>query len=370
MNKITYHLLTARNILNTEEVEKYLKSLVPKVNSKIGKRWINSNLRNYILKKMRAIEVRNYKSSKKDSTQIQKAVEYNETIYKINLDFSFKTEVDHVIDHINGLESLQLKKIIQKPFPILNKQAKEHTKREARKIRKAISKKGVPKDGLRLVKKYGSASLVQLMSWPQFQKETADLDICIGQPESKKTLYDKHLKGKAQYYSLRVQGKAVGTIEVDRSQITQIKGYENGRIDRKYHSIFKNVLNYKVIDYNGFTDKGNTDLQNIDIVGVEGKQYDIYDLPEGLIIKEGINYSKLPVYNLPNNLTIYGLFLKGTPLTDLPYNLIIKGHLDLQNTDIHSLPSSLKVSGEIYVSRNKEQYFKKYENKYTIRYIG
>jgi hypothetical protein len=275
-NIITQYLLTARNILNVDEVEEYIKSLVPKVDSKIGKRWIMSNLKNYILKKMDANEVRNYKSSKRDSTQIQKAVEYNETIYKINLDHSFKTEVNHIVDYINSLEPLQLKKIIQKPFPILNKQAKESTENEAKRLKRAIIKKGTVIEGLKLIKEYGSASLVQLVSWPQFQKETADLHTCIGQQKYKHIYYAKHLKDKAQYYSLRVHDKAVGSIEVDRKKITQIKGYRNGEIETKYHEIFQDILLNKRIDYNSFTTRGN-DLKNIGAVLFKNKIFRIND---------------------------------------------------------------------------------------------
>jgi hypothetical protein len=330
LNSIAYHLLLARNVINTDEVEKYIKDILPKVNSKIGKTWISSNLKNYIFKKMDAKEVKNYKAASKDSTHIQKAVQYNESIYKINLNHSFKTEVNHVIDHINGLEPLQLKKIIQKPFPILNTQAKEATRQASNRLKKKFEKDAVV-DGLKLIKKYGSASLVQLISWKQFEYETAILDHCIGQKNQKNNFFAKSKRGLGQYYSLRVKGKPVGTIEVYKGNLLQIKGYQDGEIELKYHSIFRNILDKKIIKYKS---ADTEDYINIGLVLIDDKQYDLYNLPKGLTTKGDINLSLSGIEKL-NGLTCNNLDLEGSNILHLSDIKCIS--IDLDDTILKSI---------------------------------
>ena len=63
------------------------------------------------------------------------------------------------------------------------------------------------------------------------------------------------------------------------------------------------------------------------------------------LVREHINEK---FTELPDNLSIGGLDLQGTPITSLPDNLSVGGFLDLRGTGITKLPESLKVKGTIY----------------------
>jgi len=89
----------------------------------------------------------------------------------------------------------------------------------------------------------------------------------------------------------------------------------------------------------------------VHLVTIDGKKYDVNNLPENLKVSGRLSLYRTPITSLPKGLEVGGsLDLSYTKITSLPAGLKIGGYLDLNNTPITSLPDDLKVQDGIYVN--------------------
>ena len=89
----------------------------------------------------------------------------------------------------------------------------------------------------------------------------------------------------------------------------------------------------------------------VHLVTIDGKKYDLNNLPENLKVSGRLSLYRTPITSLPKGLEVGGsLDLSYTKITSLPAGLKIGGYLDLSYTKITSLPDDLKVQDGIYVN--------------------
>ena len=84
----------------------------------------------------------------------------------------------------------------------------------------------------------------------------------------------------------------------------------------------------------------------VHLVTIDGKKYDLNNLPENLKVSGNLNLRNTPITSLPAGLQVDGyLSLEGTKITELPAGLQVDGYLYLYGTAITSLPAGLTVGG-------------------------
>ena len=85
---------------------------------------------------------------------------------------------------------------------------------------------------------------------------------------------------------------------------------------------------------------------------IEGRIYDLHNLPDNLTIKGSLDLSENNITSLPEGLKVGGnLYLYENKLTSLPENLEVEGDLDLRKNnfpDDYKIPKSVKIGGRIH----------------------
>jgi len=83
---------------------------------------------------------------------------------------------------------------------------------------------------------------------------------------------------------------------------------------------------------------------------IEGKKYDLHNLPSDLKVSGNLYLSDTNITELPSGLQVGGsLYLYYSSIKKLPSGLIVGGDLDLRDTKITELPSGLQVGGSLYL---------------------
>ena len=81
----------------------------------------------------------------------------------------------------------------------------------------------------------------------------------------------------------------------------------------------------------------------VHLVTIDGKKYDVNNLPENLKVSGRLSLYRTPITSLPKGLEVGGsLDLSYTKITSLPAGLKVGGDLNLRRTKITSLPDDLK----------------------------
>ncbi|MBR5130218.1 MAG: PcfJ domain-containing protein [Alphaproteobacteria bacterium] len=213
--------------------------------------------------------------------------------------------------------------------------------------------------------------------------ESSKMGHCVGSGG-----YDSDVKaGTTKIYSLRdKKGEPHVTFEVrmnnDTEEMHQCKGKENKAPVVKYLQAVQTFIREKKF-------KIKADLKNTGLLYLDGEYYDLFNLPEGLVIKgdldvSGYNFEELPAcfskikvkgsfncsgcYNLKSlknapqsvggkiittNTPLIHLNNQYYDINNLPEGLVIKGDLDVSGYNFEELPacfSKIKVEGSFKCS--------------------
>ena len=213
--------------------------------------------------------------------------------------------------------------------------------------------------------------------------ESSKMGHCVGSGG-----YDSDVKaGTTKIYSLRdKKGEPHVTFEVrmnnDTEEMHQCKGKENKAPVVKYLQAVQTFIREKKF-------KIKADLKNTGLLYLDGEYYDLFNLPEGLVIKgdldvSGYNFEELPAcfskikvkgsfncsgcYNLKSlknapqsvggkiittNTPLIHLNNQYYDINNLPEGLVIKGDLDVSGYNFEELPacfSKIKVKGSFKCS--------------------
>ena len=133
---------------------------------------------------------------------------------------------------------------------------------------------------------------------------------CVG-----KGSYDDGLiKGTLEIYSIRDKnGEPHATIEVKKGKVYQCKGKGNKTPVSRYLPAVQHFVEAKDYDI-------KCDSKNVGLIRVDGKYYDIWHLPKGLVAKGDLDFSKMGLDELPDLSTIRvegNFYCNGNRLTSL-----------------------------------------------------
>lgn len=330
--------LNARNIVNLEEIEKFLKELSQDIEKTEIIEWIKKPLKKYIKEDLLNVsKVTVFKKS--DPDWLKKSVEEGTALKVVITDREFKKEVGHVLDFFKSMEEDELKKIYKIPFKIAVEKSKEWTKELHRKAPLDIDEAGES-----IIRSYSKGvTWKRLLTTESLEREGSipRMDHCIGGDN----FQEKLLNNKAEFYSLRDKNDHPQcTIEVERNHIEQMKGYNDGPVLEEFCKYCKDFIE-KPINRKKYSKI--KDLGLIGMVESDGKLYEINNLPENFTVNGDLNFSdsKLPI-TLPKGLTVIGdlMMYNCTSLEKLPEGLTVKGELDLYGcTLLKSLPNKLSV---------------------------
>lgn len=321
-------LLYARNIVNQDDIDSFLKDISKNIEKEDIKKWIHKSLKDYIQNDLETVNrIKTFKDS--DPDWLKKSVK-NGTALGVTINSDFKKEVEFILDYIDSIEDRELSKIYKiKYSEMLSKAKLDFLNNDS----KDITPVREYKDGFKWV---------TLDSLHAFNRETKLMNHCL----STDSRYIKKLESKkATYYSLRNKSnKPHCTIEIEHKQVVQIKGHSDGPVINKYVryviDFIKNPINDK------YKKVLKDDLINIGCILQKGVLYNIYKLPIGFTYKDDLKFSdNKQLKKLPSNMTVKGNFyLDGTSIEQLPENLTIKGKLYISDTPITTLPENLTCS--------------------------
>ena len=352
--KFLGYLLLERNIINLDAVEAVIhdilmdlnamRAVVPRTDFEKIEKWIKSNLKNFILRDYGNVQKLSYTDSyvtnrARKEKWIQKAIDRGDELYAVNLTVAFRSNIDHVLDYFTFNPNINISRI---SVPEAIRQSEEWTKQQNKK---ASDQEDV--QGIQEVRKYSDGfHWVKVTSKQALDREGKLMKHCVG------SYCDQVSVGSTSIYSLRdKKNEPHCTIELKQGSINQIKGKANGPVDKKYVKYVKDFVLKPIV---GEKYAKVSDLKNIGLVEIEGKIYDINNLPKNLEIKGHLYLGGCTsLTSLPSGLKVGGyLYLSNcTSLTSLPSGLKVGGHLYLSNcTSLTSLPSGLKVGRDLDLS--------------------
>ena len=313
------YLIVARNVVNQEDIDKFLKSFEPQ-EERITK-WLKSNLRNYILNDL---DLHDYHKKAGEPSWVDKARERGDKLFEFKESQQFKTDVAHVLDFFKSEDS---PKILERvTFPDAKKAAEKWTQKLTRKASNEEDESGVIE-----VRKYPSNfRWVELTSKKALEREGKLMSHCVG------NYFERVNSGNVRIFSLRDnQNRPHTTIELAKNKIEQIKGFANQGVKEEYVKYVKDFLEKKP---KGIKFEKVEDLLNIGILDIDGTWYDIYRLPKNLTIKRNLDLSGTQIKELPSDLKVGGgLYLSGTQIKELPSDLKVGGGLYLSGTQIKEM---------------------------------
>lgn len=277
--KFLEYLLLERNIVNIENIDKviYNLGLVKHPTTPQMKKWLETNLKNYLLREYEPTTdvTLLYKSQiknhiKKNSPWIEKALERGDNLLQVNLTPAFIQQLYHVLDYFIASPNLRLDRI---SVPEAIRQSEEWTKQ--------LNKKASGNDdleGIKEVRKYPDGfTWVEVFSKKALDREGKLMDHCVG------SYCGQVSSGRTKIYSLRdKKNEPHCTMEVVGKTIIQIKGYGNGSVDDEYR---KYVIDFieKPVEKAKFTDIN--DMENIGCISIKGKLYTKDDSEKPIVKK-------------------------------------------------------------------------------------
>jgi len=117
---------------------------------------------------------------------------------------------------------------------------------------------------------------------------------CVG-----KGSYDEKVKdGTIEIYSVRDKnGEPHATLEIKKGRVYQCKGKGNKTPVARYIPAIQHFVEAKNYDI-------ECDAKNVGLIRVDGKYYDVWNLPKGLAVKGNLDLSKMGLEELPDLSTI------------------------------------------------------------------
>lgn len=355
-----YHLIVGRNIVNQDEISKFLSSFShgePHI-----EKWLNSNLRNWILNKSK--EVIPHAPSLKDPAWVEKALSRGDKLYDFKPSEDLKNKISHLIDYFKSKKPRLDRMSAEDAFKNLEVWDKSAEKK-ALKERKKVLKETTQESGVETLKKYPSGySWVEVKTAEALTREGILMGHCVGGEDYCKAVLSKSMR----IFSLRdKQNKPHCTIELSNREIKQIKGIRNSGIAPELQKYVQDFLKRPL---EGVIFSKIHDLKNIGMLeATDGTWYSISNLPpkwEGDLDLRDMDISRLPktlevsgdlllwgskIGSMPETLIVDGfLDLAGSSITALPTNLKVGGSLDLSQTNISSLPNNLQVGHDLHIA--------------------
>jgi len=233
--KFTNYLLLERNIVNTDIIDKYIYFLIYNwvdgrhlAESAKIKKWINSNLKNYMLREHEDITPFNNMSTlgidsyRAKEPWIQKAIDRGDKLYFLTISIVFRNKIIHVLDYFEANPDLNISRI---SIPEAIRQSERWTEE--------LNKKALDNEdpsGLKEVRKYPDGfRWVKVTSAQSLDREGKLMKHCVG------SYYDRVSSGSSIIYSLRdKKNEPHCTVEVQDTELIQAQGKANGPIDDKY----------------------------------------------------------------------------------------------------------------------------------------
>jgi len=328
--------LYARNIVNNDKVKEYLLELSKNIEKPEIKKWINSNLKNYIQNDLETVKkVTKFKDS--DPDWLKDSVK-NGTALEVEFKEEFKDQLSLILQYFES-EDVELKKLPKLDFDPAFFKATLWARKVEEDNKRKLSE--IPEDfaGIEVVREYSDKFCwVRLSTQKALNREGHLMNHCTKKEEMG---YLQGIKsGILEIFSLRDEKNIPHcTMEIRKTLIKQIKGYSNGAIREKYVEKVKNFIN-KPIKNKKFDNIG--DLINIGYIEQDGKWHNIYNLQPNFTVKGNLDLSNTTVEKLPKNLIIWGQLKLSPSMKILPENLEAD-YLSLSETDVKELPKSLKV---------------------------
>ena len=331
-----YVTVTARNVLFSKRTEDFLKELHDKAANTNVKKYIKSNLRNWLINSFKGVKRVN-KAKSSDPDWLKAALERGEDVYNLSLSSKDMETISHWVDYLNTLNG----DISRISIPQLEKKVKEWDKSFAKQ-------KANEEDGIELVHEYPDGfSWVNVFGKDSLNREGKLMNHCVG------SYYNQVRGGNTTIYSLRDKNnKPHCTIEISYGEIEQIKGNSNEAVKDKYK---KYVIDFLEKKYVKFDKIDSSDLRvSLGLIEIDGKLYDVNNLPNNLKIRGDLDLSDTKITSLPEGLKVGGdLIILETNISELPKGLKVGGDLDLYEMGITSLPEGLEVGGDLDLRHSK-----------------
>ena len=327
-----YVTVTARNVLFSKETEDFLKELQDKAANTNVKKYVKSNLRNWLVNSFEHVE-RVIRAKSSDPAWLKTALERGDEVYSLDLSPREMETISHWVDYLNTLNG----DISRISIPQLQKKVKEWEESFAKQ-------KAGNEDGIELIHKYSDGfSWVRVFGKDSLNREGKLMNHCVG------SYYNEVKNNKTSIYSLRDKSnKPHCTIEIRKGKIEQIKGNSNKSIKQQYRKYIIDFLEKRYVKFNS---ANSSDLVDIGLLENGGKIYELRNLPENLKIDGDLRLFHTEIDSLPNGLEVTGvLHIIGTEMTSLPKRLKVGEKLILSDTKITSLPKDLKVNGNLNIS--------------------
>lgn len=305
--------LNARNITNMNEINNLIQDFIEDgdIESPEIINWLHKPFMKYIQDRCPNV-ILDTKISPSYPDWLKESIKEG-TAFKLPISNELRQQVEHIIDYFSSMDDKELEKIYKIPYEVAVAKSKEWTKTIVK--HDAL----IPdENGESLIREYNDkCKWVRILTPNALNIEGNRMDHCVG------TYDEKVLKGKSKIYSLRdPNDRPQCTIEVVRSFIKQIKGYNDGPVLEYY---CKHVIDFIDNPIDSPYTKIN-DILNIGfLIDSKGKKHDLNNLPDNLTIYCDVNLSGSKLKKLPKNLTIIGdLILAGSEITIIPEGLTVE----------------------------------------------
>lgn len=225
-------LVEARNVSNVPRIEEFIKELEKKAESDKVKKWLKSNLRNYLIRDHESVVKLDHPLDT-DPEWMKKAIQEGKEVFEVQWDDAFRNKIEHVIDFLNSDAAPErLERLV---VPEALKQSDEWTKQLQKK---KIDEKA--EEGEEIAMKFPDGfTWRKLVSEASLAREGKLMGHCVGG-------YWRYVQpGHVAIYSLRDQkNEPHCTIEVrpEQKHVMQIKGKGNAPVVEKYHPYVKDLL--------------------------------------------------------------------------------------------------------------------------------
>lgn len=335
------------NVVNMDTLKQVTDAYANKVTQPEAKAWFQKQVRNFLINNPRDNEELGAETQIDDTSPewLQKAKAQGAKLFNFKISNETKGELDHIADWLNSEEG---SKIMPKLYKVTVPQAVEMSHKWTKAINKKIDTKVAEEGAVDFLDFDDDYRWVILTTKMCLDREGKLMSHCVG------SYADKVSSGNTKIYSLRdPKNEPHITVEVTGNSVRQIKGKANQPPENKYIPYvqsFLNKLNVKVDSY---------DLERMGLMYIDNKLYNMYKLPDGLIIDGNFDFSTKfrhvgpEKYRLPANITVKGnVELKGLGIDSIPENWTISGGLNLDSCPrIDTLPTTLKVGGILIIAQ-------------------
>ena len=327
-------ILNEKNIYNQSYIKEFIKGLHP-ANDNV-KKWLNSNLRNFIINDYDNIEP--VRSAPEEWAQ--RAIDRNE-LFNVVFDRDFINKINHVVDYLNTLQTDISKMSVPEAVSNTDKWSKTFAKQ---KIKTTDEVENID---IKTIKTYSNGfSWVKVLSEDALAREGKLMNHCVG------SYCEQVQSGNVEILSLRDKNNIPHcTIEYKGQDIKQIKGNSNSSVKGEHIEYIKDLIEGNVIKINKINEY---ELKNAGIIKINDTIYGINSLPSRLKVRGNLDLGFTKIASLPSGLEVEGdLYLERTRITSLPSGLKVGGSLQLNGTNLTSLPPGLKIGGNLDLNATK-----------------